>query len=411
MKLTGNIFPPVSNLMGSNTNHAMKPVSSPGQGVFEFHSLIKGQVKLELFQEESIPPGSPEIYQNDWNEGKEPKGEELDLKFDMTNLPDIQVTENADLFSLSTSNSAMSDVPLPVPVQVGFERMSEPVSASNSVQIQKPQLAKSSGLPLLLQAETGQPIKSFVGSNQLESDRPFSANNTAAELKTEPAPTKFESNAPRENRALAISVSKDQPAHLAIDKEEANAVINRAVEQKSVVAPATIIITKAIVQNFQTQRADASQNILNVLAPDSPRSFQSIEVQLVPKNLGIVEVKIRHSNRHLGIVIETKTKEAESLLRSEIAAISKSLVAAGLSMDEITIRFNPRLEQNDLRDLRFVDTPPDKSVSESFNSDINQQSREELDKKSKYQSQISNKNSESDQRISSNSGRRRGIYM
>lgn len=359
MKLAGNILPPVSKSIDRVIDRVTGLLGEPEPDVLKFGTLVRGQQQPEFSPENTALLLNPENQQDDDGELKITDEGEQELKLELT-------------YSLGTQ-------------LIG----------------QSPSLNQGTGLSIETSSRSSFPTN----------DRPPHANNSLAGLKMDLAKAAFEAGSPRENKPQPDGLLKNQLHNLTVEKDEGTLNIGRIAEQKTVPVPATTIITKAIIQNFQTQRIDVPSNNLAIVAPVASSSLRLIEVQLVPKNLGVVEVKIRLSNRHMDIVIETKTKEAESLLRLEMSSISKTLASAGLSVDEITIRYNPRLEHADSRENRLANTESDKLTQENFNGEKGQQSRPELDQKPLNQSQNSNKLSNSDPQNSSNTGLRRGVYM
>lgn len=70
----------------------------------------------------------------------------------------------------------------------------------------------------------------------------------------------------------------------------------------------------------------------------SSKQATSIELQLVPRTLGVVDVKISSNvPGQLNIEIKTQTAEAETLMRSEMNSIKEALKAFGMSIDELRV--------------------------------------------------------------------------
>ena len=58
----------------------------------------------------------------------------------------------------------------------------------------------------------------------------------------------------------------------------------------------------------------------------------------------MVEIRMQRTAERLAIVIETRTAAAELRLRHEVAAIRTAVQQAGLLLEDISVRINPRLE-------------------------------------------------------------------
>lgn len=106
-------------------------------------------------------------------------------------------------------------------------------------------------------------------------------------------------------------------------------------------------------------------------------SNKSIELQLVPRSLGVVHVKIANTQGQISIVMQTTTVEAEQLLRAELVPLQEAIRAAGHSIDDarISIQHNSTdkegFGQGLLEDAEFAandgdDTSGDTSSSEEL---------------------------------------------
>ncbi|MEO0911168.1 MAG: flagellar hook-length control protein FliK, partial [Pseudomonadota bacterium] len=71
----------------------------------------------------------------------------------------------------------------------------------------------------------------------------------------------------------------------------------------------------------------------------------SVELQLVPRSLGVVEVRIVQQNGQLNVSIQTQTAEAANLLKAETNVIKQMLHNAGIVVDEYSVNLNSHLEQ------------------------------------------------------------------
>jgi hypothetical protein len=101
----------------------------------------------------------------------------------------------------------------------------------------------------------------------------------------------------------------------------------------------------------RTVRADVASSIdrsQTVATPkmDSTGSIRQIELQLVPKSLGVVNVTIQRTETGMTILANVSTLDAEKVLYRETSAINEAMKKAGLVLDEIKITFNPSLEQS-----------------------------------------------------------------
>jgi len=77
----------------------------------------------------------------------------------------------------------------------------------------------------------------------------------------------------------------------------------------------------------------------NLSAPSSGTKI--LTVNLLPANLGPVDITIKNSLGRLTIIIETQTTQAEQLIRSEVESITNSVKQAGQLVDEIQFRRAP----------------------------------------------------------------------
>ena len=76
----------------------------------------------------------------------------------------------------------------------------------------------------------------------------------------------------------------------------------------------------------------------DVDALPSTKQATSIELQLVPRTLGVVDVKISSNvPGQLNIEIKTQTAEAETLMRNEMSSIREALRSLGLSFDDLRV--------------------------------------------------------------------------
>ena len=110
----------------------------------------------------------------------------------------------------------------------------------------------------------------------------------------------------------------------------------------------------ALQQIVITNEAKFGAKIETVSAPrivlpesQSVVSQKTIEIQLLPKTLGLIQVKIEISDGKMTLMIEAQTAKAEAAIKQEIVQIIDTIKAAGLSVEEISVRRNAELSQQD----------------------------------------------------------------
>lgn len=89
----------------------------------------------------------------------------------------------------------------------------------------------------------------------------------------------------------------------------------------------------------QPQAFQPASRIAAEAASMADRPVAKIEVQLVPKNLGTVQISVQRQEGAVSIVIRAETVEAERILASETNAIRESLRSVGLTLDDL--KFQP----------------------------------------------------------------------
>ncbi len=122
-------------------------------------------------------------------------------------------------------------------------------------------------------------------------------------------------------------------------------IATQKVVPSTTLSPA-ILIVDAITKNISAAPVSGLKVPVTVPGAVPVGVNYSIEVQLIPKNLGIVEVMINRTGQQLSISIQTNNASAEAILKSEIQAISKSLASSGFALDDIIVKGNMRLEQS-----------------------------------------------------------------
>lgn len=120
------------------------------------------------------------------------------------------------------------------------------------------------------------------------------------------------------------------------------------------------------------------------------RSIKSIELQLVPRSLGVIEVKLTRNNGQMNIMIRTQTAEAENILRGETGTLQELIRSTGSIIDDIKVII---LQQSDLEQSQ---QRQEKSHDSSF-----QQFDKNEDKKSSAEHQAS-RTSDEDSILKSN---------
>lgn len=78
---------------------------------------------------------------------------------------------------------------------------------------------------------------------------------------------------------------------------------------------------------------------------NAQRSTRIIEVQLMPRNLGLVAIKIQTIGGNVTIAIETQGMEAEKLIKTEVDKIASAIRQAGQVLEEISIKRNSHITQ------------------------------------------------------------------
>ncbi|MEM7290154.1 MAG: flagellar hook-length control protein FliK [Pseudomonadota bacterium] len=72
-------------------------------------------------------------------------------------------------------------------------------------------------------------------------------------------------------------------------------------------------------------------------ASAAAKSMTKLEIQLVPKNLGVVQITMQKQDGAVSIMIQAETAEAERLLASESGALKEALRNVGLSLEEMRV--------------------------------------------------------------------------
>lgn len=113
-------------------------------------------------------------------------------------------------------------------------------------------------------------------------------------------------------------------------------------------------LANALQQIVTTSDAKSGAPVETVSAPrfvlpqsQSVVPLKTIEVQLLPKTLGLIQVKIEVLDGKMTMLIETQSAKAEAAIKLESVQIMETIKAAGLSVEEISVRRNAELSQQD----------------------------------------------------------------
>ena len=237
----------------------------------------------------------------------------------------------------------------------------------------------------LKEIDTSNSMVKFTGtaSDQLETDVDF-LNPTNFQKTTignpREAPTQVNFRLPYNSADQTIMKAIGPSSNFSDEPiDRASLPISNGI-QKTTIVPVLVpsTVPNAILPIIQNS---VSQQIIHAVLLQVPtgstgiiQPAQTIAVQLMPKNLGIVEITISRSNRQLNIVVETNRTETEKLLRIEISTISKLLTGVGFSMEDVTVRHNPHLDPvlNSQKEHRALDSNlADEAVSWDFNQTNN----------------------------------------
>lgn len=73
------------------------------------------------------------------------------------------------------------------------------------------------------------------------------------------------------------------------------------------------------------------------ITQSAAQNLKRIEVQLVPRNLGVVEITVQRDNNGIQIMVRAETAEAEKLIASERNTIQEAMRNAGLALDDLKV--------------------------------------------------------------------------
>lgn len=127
-----------------------------------------------------------------------------------------------------------------------------------------------------------------------------------------------------------------------------------------------LIVTSEGKSDTQVQSVSAPRIVLPESQSVVPQ--KTIEIQLLPKTLGLIQVKIEISDGKMTLMIEAQTAKAEAALKQEVVQIIDTIKAAGLSVEEISVRRNAELSQQDeaINDFSAEDNTQEKLANGTF---------------------------------------------
>ncbi len=431
MKLTGNIVQTIVNAISRQTDTTPGSKTRYDSDISEFHSLIRARQEPEHFQEkwtkvfhtetrqnenlnpeiDSTKSGDTVGQQEDGINGTEADNGRQVRNFQPSYSTAIQLTVKYGSSRPVSGAATGSEVLQERRAHTGTTPGNSPRDKWSAVQSQNPAAKDGADGSLLVQKAIEPQIKAVAAPDRPRGSSRSPAVNPVPGLAFESTKAVLTSGRLVDDQMQKEAAPKEQYQNLRVERDRDNATAIRTMEQKPVLAPAALNITKAIIQNIYSPPTPAAvSNSLTVVPQGLSNTVQTIEIQLVPKNLGVVEVKISRSRGRLEIVIETKTRGAESLLRTELTSISNTLTASGLTTNEIILKHNPRLEQIDPREARIIGTQTDNSGLDNFNGAKKQQLATELERKSSFQPQNSKRISDLTTRVSSDIEHRSGTY-
>lgn len=122
-------------------------------------------------------------------------------------------------------------------------------------------------------------------------------------------------------------------------------------------------------------------SVPRIILPQSQSvvSQKTIEIQLLPKTLGLIQVKIEISDGKMSLTIEAQTAKAEAAIKQEIVQIVETIKAAGMSVEDVSVRRNAELSQQDQAINEFSS---DANLQENFaNGEFGEQFEDQKDDK------------------------------
>ncbi|MFK7901907.1 MAG: flagellar hook-length control protein FliK [Nitratireductor sp.] len=136
--------------------------------------------------------------------------------------------------------------------------------------------------------------------------------------------------------------------------------------------------------------------------------LKTIEVQLLPKSLGVIQVTIEQLDGKLSLQIEAQTAKGEAALKQESMKIVESIRAAGMLVEEVNVKRNPdlNLQSNGRSD---VGSEPEQKFDFSKNENTQGSMSEQKEQNATQNiNEIETKNTES---ILAEGNLRSGIYL
>lgn len=175
---------------------------------------------------------------------------------------------------------------------------------------------------VIVRKEKANPPQTPIGSKTATMPAPMHAPMDARGSALEAGLTLSEKRADQANNTPALGVG--QPA-----------------------APATQAgSTQAVLTTAPTAHATPLRSAAQLapLIAGAGQSERVIQVQLLPKTLGVIEINLRSNGGQMSVEIVTKSEEAERLLRSELQSLHDSLKGNGIKLEgAINLRNDPAL--------------------------------------------------------------------
>ncbi|MEM7069134.1 MAG: hypothetical protein AAF478_09640, partial [Pseudomonadota bacterium] len=106
-------------------------------------------------------------------------------------------------------------------------------------------------------------------------------------------------------------------------------------------------IAARISASLETRQSAQTADIPGSGSTTENKTVKVVELQLVPKNLGLVELKISRTNYGAQILIQVETVEAERLLMAEKVSVYEAMRSVGMPVEDmkITLMSKADLEQ------------------------------------------------------------------
>ena len=133
--------------------------------------------------------------------------------------------------------------------------------------------------------------------------------------------------------------------------------------------------------------ADARQTIATPVSDTTApvratNNVRVVELQLIPKNLGVVELKITKTEQGAQITLQVETAQAERMLMSEKSSVYEAMKNIGMPVEEMKITLAPKSDANN--DMKF-----DKQAGSEFQQDgLEAETRSDADAEQDQKSDI-----------------------